>query len=266
MSEEKEKVEVDPNKVKVMFGDNKVIEGTMYGKGVIELTPDLAVKAIRNGGVLSEADKSKLDKLLNKAAADNGILPLEETMKRFQAFDYSDDVMRSMQYHQSAIAAQVSGNPLAAATYGDKEIVPNASNLVSDETNPNIEVSGGETKATGAIDLSSTGGMAGGVPSENVEGGGTATGGSSEGNQTGGAPTGGAPTGGSETGGSETGGKDSFDLPEGLPYRAELIAGGVTSMEKLRSMKRPDILLIPNIGDARANQIGAHLAAMEENK
>lgn len=45
-------------------------------------------------------------------------LPLEETMKRFEEFDFSDEVMRSVQFHRDAIKNKVGGGGLPESDFG----------------------------------------------------------------------------------------------------------------------------------------------------
>lgn len=267
----------DEQKFKVMFGENKIIGGVMFGKGVYELTADRARACVREGGVMSAADAKALEAALMSQPAEGAPLSLEETMQRFAAFDFSDDVMRSMQYHQAEIQKRNAGSGIAA-TYGDKTLTQEST----------IEVGGGETSGGGLPN-------GGGIPAGNLsgfnigeydaqqraksaeagnvlsEGGNAAEG---QGNGEGGGNGEGSAGGGSGAGeGSQSGGglsegpKDNSDIPADFPARAELIAGGVDSLEKLRGMKRTDILALKDIGEAKTNQIGARLAAMtEENK
>lgn len=56
-------------------------------------------------------------------------LPLEETMKRFEEFDFSDEVMRSVQFHKDAIKNKVGGG-LSESDFGREggknSVQPNA--------------------------------------------------------------------------------------------------------------------------------------------
>jgi len=268
----------EQKKIKVMFGENRIVGGTMFGKGVVELEPAKALACVQEGAVVSDSDRAFLRRMINEPEVEGAPLSIAETMERFKAFDYSDEVMRSMQFHQSEIAALNITKPL----YGNKAA----------ENQSVLDVQGGETSETGArsslaniTEGSETGGNASGAANSNAanaEGGAGAGaksetgGGSTEGNQTGGEPTGG---GSSETGGNTATGEngsttgegakvtdDDSDIPEGFPSREFLIAGGVNTLEKLISMTKSDLLKIPQIGEATINNIGARLAAMSENK
>ena len=245
MKEEKEKPEQTPEEkkaaiereartVRVMFGEVRIIDGTAYGKGVYQLEADKARAALQHGGVISQDDLKKLENLENANSNEGKPLSVDETIERFQAGDYSDDVMRSMQYHNTEVQSRLSG--AARADYGNSSITEEST----------MEVSGGASKGFN--------------PSEPLR---------NEGNEggSGGNGEGGGNEGGNQTGGNGEGGKDNSDLPEDFPARAELIAGGVETLAKLRGMKRADILALKDIGEAKTNQIGARLAALaEENK
>lgn len=60
-------------------------------------------KSTRNGGGISVNGDASL------ANRSSGFVPLpvDETIKRFQEFDFSDEVMRSMQFHKEAIKSNV---------------------------------------------------------------------------------------------------------------------------------------------------------------
>jgi len=222
-------------KFKVMFGENKIINGICYGKSVYNLTPETALAAVREGGVMAESEKQALNAYLKSQPEEGAPLSLEETMERFQNFDFSDDVMRSLQYHQAAIQEKAQGLQ-PPAMYGD--INKNTESTIDLSKQPNSGVSGG-------------------VPAGNQSG--LNVGESFDPNARENAAN--------QSNGltEETGeGEPETDLPEGFPAREELIAGGVTTLAKLRSMKKADILAIDKIGDAKANQIGARLAAMAE--
>lgn len=228
--------------VKVLFGENKIILGTMYGKGVYELSPEVARVCVNHGGVVSADDKKLLDRLYSEAENENAPLSVEETVERMKAGDFSEEVFRSAQYHQAEISALMNPNA-EPPLYGN--IQTPAQTLVAAQTNPNLRESGEDAGNASNLGGNALGGEANGQTGGNA--GGTA-------NQT-----------GTQTGGNSEGGAES-DLPEDFPWRAELIAGGVTSLAKLKGMNKTQMLAIAGIGETRVNHIGARLAAMTENK
>jgi hypothetical protein len=50
------------------------------------------------------------------------------------------------------------------------------------------------------------------------------------------------------------------EIPDDFPYKKELNAGGVTTMEQLRSMDKDKLTAINNIGERKATQIGVRLS------
>lgn len=47
----------------------------------------------------------------------------------------------------------------------------------------------------------------------------------------------------------------SSDLPESLPHRDLLTAGGLTSLEQVRGASREELIALKGIGEAKADQI-----------
>lgn len=209
-------------KIKVMFGSNIDIGGTLYGKGVYELSPEKARACVAKGGVISPQDKKRLEQLAEEESFEGAPLSFEETVQRFQAMDFSDEVMRSMQYHQTEFQARF-GAPQVAPTYGKDATAGESTKEVIEPKTPPVEKTAplgsgapsGETGATGETDNGKEG-----APSE-----------------------------------------EGIDLPAELPFRAELIAGNVKTLAELKAMNKKQILEVPEIGDAKANKIGAWLAA-----
>lgn len=238
----------EEKKVKVLFGENKIILGTMYGKGVYEMEPETARVCVNHGGVVSVEDRNFLERLFSNAANENAPLSVEETVERMKAGDFSEEVFRSAQYHQAEISALMNPNAVIPL-YGNAQTP--AEVLIAAQTNPNAR-EGGEDAGNAPNAAQNFAQWQGNAQSEgNGEPATTAGTGNQAGTQTGGK---------SEAGGAES------DLPEDFPWRAELIAGGVTSLAQLKAMNKTQMLAIAGIGETRVNHIGARIAAMAENK
>ncbi len=212
---------ISEKKFRVMFAANVIISGTCYGKGVYSLTADKAKAALLEGGVMSDKDKSDLAKHLDLELQEGSPLSLEETMERFNNMDFSDDVMRSMQYHQDKI------KEMKAKSLGDYGDIPLTGESIT-EVETVEETADNTEEVVAQADLSQS--------TEDL-----GTGATIPVNQD-------VPT----------------DLPEGFPARDELLSQGITTLAKLKSMTKADILKLEKIGDAKANQIGARLAAMAD--
>lgn len=89
--------EKSEKKVKVILSRAVTFKGIDYPAGEQELPEDAANLAVKKklGKIAGESDGSQ----------DSGFTPLsvEETMERFQKMDFSDEVMKSMQFHKEAL-------------------------------------------------------------------------------------------------------------------------------------------------------------------
>ena len=268
-----------------------IYDGVMYGAAIYSLPVALGNSLVSQGRatVASKADVADYAEANRAAEAEVaaaralkvGIVPqqpeaaasapgkpstltAEETIQRMLAGDISDETLEGIRTHRDALLEmrnnQGEGSlaefAKAEADRANAEIVPNKNEVGNKPEGGegsiaeklNSERGANEPNALDALPPTTEGGNS--TEGENGGQGGNALEETDDNDD-------------DETGGNGGGTGDGNDLPENLPFRRELVAGGVTSMEQLTKMTKAQLIEIKGVKDVAAQRIGAFLAGNE---